>query len=359
MVVKKTILLTSVGSGVGRSLLRTLENRRENLVIVGLNSQAHENLYSCDLGLQSPETKSKEFIPFIQNVVLEHDVNLVIPCRDDDTVELSFAHDDTHSRICMPSGSGEVIRKFRDKWTSFLFAREIKLGFCDTACTDEETVVTSVKEILNKHGYPLIVKPRFGDGSRGVKLIRTADELSSCLVQPHLVIQPFLVEPSFEWQGPDLSDGVPLFWNLEPIRQGAIQIVISPKGDDDYVFCHFVTHNQGFPEIVERSDNVGLNRFAMHALDTLKTIGWRGVLNISLMSKNANDWEPIEFNARFTGSTSSRYLMGFDEVGIVLNQWLGSGTIPISHFPDRNRISLSMQEHFSYYNHVTHLMRDF
>jgi carbamoyl-phosphate synthase large subunit len=55
--------------------------------------------------------------------------------------------------------------------------------------------------------------------------------------------------------------------------------------------------------------------------------GWRGPCNIQGKRDPELGLQVIETNGRFSGGTSARRLLGFDEVALGLRQWLGDGVL--------------------------------
>jgi hypothetical protein len=51
--------------------------------------------------------------------------------------------------------------------------------------------------------------------------------------------------------------------------------------------------------------------------------GWRGPMNIQCQPDASGRLMIHEFNARFTGATAARHLLGHDEVGIALASFIG------------------------------------
>ena len=57
--------------------------------------------------------------------------------------------------------------------------------------------------------------------------------------------------------------------------------------------------------------------------------GWRGPFNVQLKKDKIHGYQAIEFNCRFTGGTSARYQLGFDELGYAINDWCGEEVVQI------------------------------
>jgi predicted ATP-grasp superfamily ATP-dependent carboligase len=77
--------------------------------------------------------------------------------------------------------------------------------------------------------------------------------------------------------------------------------------------------------------------FATTAVHRFRDAGWRGPLNLPLRA-GPTGWYVIEINPRFTGSTSSRLHLGFDEVGITINAWTGRTIVAPVAAPPVSRV---------------------
>jgi biotin carboxylase len=171
---------------------------------------------------------------------------------------------------------------------------------------------------------PLIAKPRDGSGSLGVRVLLTAQQVARACATPGLVLQPFLDPPSDLM--PDLDAGVPLFWEVECRTEYGVQALIGPDGEVGPWFCFVAEHRLGRNERLAPCADASLADFAASAIPRLAEAGFVGPVNLQVR-RSGSQWQLIEINARFSGGTSGRYLLGFDEVGWVLERWLGSGML--------------------------------
>src|SRR4029453_17945802 len=62
---------------------------------------------------------------------------------------------------------------------------------------------------------------------------------------------------------------------------------------------------------------------AEHCAKVLAASGWRGPMNIQCQPDASGRLMIHEFNARFTGATAARRLLGHDEVGMALGTFVG------------------------------------
>jgi carbamoyl-phosphate synthase large subunit len=172
---------------------------------------------------------------------------------------------------------------------------------------------------------PLIAKPRLGSGSLGVRVLLTREQVAAACQTPGLIIQPFL-DPPTELM-PDLSMGVPLFWEVECRTEYGIQALIGPQGEVEGWFAFRAEHRLGRNEWLAACDDRSLEVFAAWVVPRLAAAGFRGPVNLQVR-RSGEQWSIIEMNPRFSGGTSGRYLLGFDEVGWMINAWLGAGIVP-------------------------------
>ncbi|MDO9159638.1 MAG: ATP-grasp domain-containing protein [Burkholderiaceae bacterium] len=309
------VLLTSAGSLLGRGILSTLAGRRQHLVLVDGDLNPHNpGTRSCDVAVSLPPTHTPSFTEAVARTVAEHHIDLVIPGRDPDALLLA------HTNLPLAASNPQLVEISRDKLLTYQWCQGVGIPFVATACTDHADGPQALEWPL-----PLIAKPRAGSGSIGVRVLHTPAQVAATLAQPGMVIQPFLDPPP--QLSPDLTLGTPLFWEVECNAEYGVQALIGPHGEVGPWFCFVASHKSGRNDSLRPCHDASLQAFASTVVPQLAAHGWRGPINLQAR-RSAQGWQLIEINPRFSGGTSGRYLLGFDEVGWVLNTWLGAGTVP-------------------------------
>jgi carbamoyl-phosphate synthase large subunit len=107
--------------------------------------------YAADLRAPAPPFDSDEYVPFLQQLVREHDVRAVVPLTDLDIEILARA--DLPAFVPPP----QVARATFDKWEAHELLRSHGLPSPPTVLPGTEP-----------DAYPVVVKPRRGSGARGV-----------------------------------------------------------------------------------------------------------------------------------------------------------------------------------------------
>jgi len=324
--VRPRILLLSGGSGVGQSVLACLAGRRTSIRLAATTSVADAPaVFDFDAAYLAPETRRRPdaYAARFREVLAHFEPDLVIPCRDDDVSFLAGqrAREPAMARrfLC---GDASVAAAVLDKLESARFSARNGLPFVPTL--DADSGFDAARRFAAEHGFPLLAKPRCGFASRGVRLILDARQLEQACAQEDYVLQKYAGDAdAVRRLADDIARcGVPLFHTLEDIKV-SIQAGISPGGAVTRVLAFGALGRLGRSEGLHLVDDARLVAAATTWVEAFARAGWRGPLNIQGHRGASGDLTIFEFNGRFTGSTAARLLLGFDEVGDALRDWLG------------------------------------
>lgn len=330
---KKTILITSVGSLVGQNVLDSLHINRKYLRIVGTNSEeAASGNFRCDRTyLVSPAASEDDYIASLEDIIEKEKPDLMIPGRDDDIIILARLKEQMPKyRDNFLTGPEHFAHIMDDKVKSYQFAQQYGLPFAPTINSSAENAGTEVKKMIEKFGFPIIAKPSKGNGSRGIWVVTNQSQLDKVINEPDFAIQPLFGQQNIEL---DTTFGIPFMWEVPEKSLHAVQVLISKTGEvgpslgftSEMVGgkCERMDLNED-PELLEVA-----NKFASYAAKE----GWRGTFNIQFKKDPKYGLQAIEMNGRFSGGTSARYYLGFDEVTWVLKDWLGEDALTSNPVP--------------------------
>lgn len=322
---RHTILLVGVGSLLGRCVLDSIAGRRENLVVIGgdLYPDAPA-LADCDFAVSLPADDDAGFADCVEDLCRQHNVDLVIPCRDPANAVLSAVGERPGSSLRLAAASGDLVAMTRDKAASSAWCRDHSIPHAPTVSTD--ALDDGAHEAVIGWGLPLIAKPARGSGSLGVTVVQTPAQLEAVLATPGMVLQPFISPPDAPLEL-DISRGLPLFWEVPCDFEPGVMALFGPDGEIGPHLCFSARHRLGRNEELWTLDDATLEAFASDVLPKFAAAGWRGPLNLQVR-RNADGWQIIEINARFSGGTAARLHLGLDELGWILNRYLSAEAVP-------------------------------
>ena len=322
---KKKLIVTSVGSLVGQNVLDALNGRRDHLIIIGTNSIVEAaNNFRCDKAfLVPPAVETARYEASLRSIISEEGPDLVVPGRDDDIVilaDLKAQLPDFADRFLV--GNGQFARAMDDKVESYRFAKKYGLPFSPTLRSAGVEIENELRRMVEAYGFPLIAKPIKGNGSRGIWVVTNQQQLDNVSKEPGFAIQPLLgVRPDLTI---DTRFGLPFVWQIPENKLYATQSLIDRDGNIVDSIGFFSKMVAGKCERLERCTDPELLRITRHFAESAVTEGWLGPFNLQLKKDPAHGYQAIEMNGRFSGGTSARYYLGFDEVGKMVNLWTGS-----------------------------------
>jgi hypothetical protein len=312
------IAISSVGSLVGQNILDSLQGRREGIEVIGINSTAAAaSNFRCDRAyLVPPASRSDEYLDRLTAILRDEKPDLVLPGRDDDVLALArLKQAQPGLSASLPVGPYRLARVLDDKWASHEYARQHDLPYVDSALCDDPV---AVERLLARHGFPLIAKPRDGNGSRGVRIVFDQTQLAAAIRSPGGLMQPYLEPEAGVMSWRDLAaDGVPLF-HAPVLQQIACQSVIGPDGRIRGLVSTIAEMVMGRSERTYRIDDPAVDAIVRRYAENFASEGWVGILNLQGRRDREGKFRVYELNGRFTGTTAARLHLGFDEVGMLI-----------------------------------------
>jgi carbamoyl-phosphate synthase large subunit len=316
---RKTILVTSVGSLVGLNILDSIEALRDRLHVVGTNSDPlTPNNFRCDVAYVAPKTADRDaFSMRLRQIITDEQPDLVLAGRDADLAPLAMikASGEFPSTLFLvpPPAAVEVVN---DKLATAEFARRYALPFPETAATPE-----AADALIDRCGFPLISKPRTGFASRGVTIVRNRSEVSAALSRAGFVLQEYLCPPpDLDALLPDPRVGVPLVHHIAETDHYSAQAMVGTGGE---LLAYLATLlDRSEIVVVKPIDAPQLEQLTADYVRHLGALGFVGPLNLNCKRLSDGRFVPYELNGRFTGTSSSRALLGYPEVVIAIEHFL-------------------------------------
>lgn len=349
------LLITSVGSLVGQNILDVLDysgySRRAQVEVIGANSVPDSpSNFRCDRCYLVPDADTVEFSPRFEQILLEEVPDLILCGRDEDTVVLSqlkAARRDLPGVLTCDNPDAATIAF--DKHQTALFALKHGLPFAESLVPETAGREASVIEFCERVGYPVVAKPVRGSGSRGVFFLR--DEVDARTIARHdgFMFQEYLGEPEELVAYFETLVGVPPLFVQAPVPgHYSCQAVVAPTSDVSSLCVMYNHHEYGHTVWNSRVSDATLDALALTYVEKLIGEGARGPINVQCRRDRRGEWKVQEVNLRNTGSTLSRFLLGWDELFLIVRDFVPCAAFPAVYLSGSEKVNRVTKRYFAY-----------
>ncbi|WP_343344329.1 ATP-grasp domain-containing protein [Sphingomicrobium sp. XHP0239] len=289
-----TVLVTGAGALLGQGIIRSLKRGTLDVKIVAVDpSPLAPALYWVDEAYGVPMANDADYLPRLREVIGRCGADVLIPGTDVELEILSEARAviEAEQDCKVLVSSPEVVRIADDKYATAAFFRDAGFDYPGSAKGEDGAEIDALVE---KVGFPLIVKPRVGARSIGVSRVTDRAQLDRALDgREGLVVQECVGGDEAEYTASALVfDGQP-----------TVSVVMRRDLRDGNTYRAFT---EPFDELH------GLTRRWGEAL------GPYGPANFQFRLDAEGRAKVFEINGRFSGTTPLRQLVGFDEVEMCL-----------------------------------------
>jgi len=312
---KKTInvLVTGVGGGgVGSQILKSLQSSKYSYKIIGTDITKNSfGLSECNKSYIVPPFTDKNYIQRILQICNKNKVDFLAPGTDGELLKLAQKKDIFREKgIEVLSNPYNVLKLCFNKGNLFKYLKMKKIlipKFC---------IVKNLKE-LKKMSSPLVIKPVGGGGSRSVFLAETFEETKffvkyllerkiSVIIQEYLPILSEFTVGVVRLENGRIKRSIAMKRDLEKSLSQR-EVFISKKSRKRFIISSGIS--QGTFD-----DYKDIRKFCEKISDV---VGAEGPLNIQCR-RTSEGIIPFEINPRFSGTTSLRSLVGFNELDFII-----------------------------------------
>lgn len=305
-------LVLGVGGNVSQSIQKALwHSTLEVRVIAACVSPDAPGLYLADRAYISPLARSPGFVEWLLDVCERERVDVVLSGSEIVLEAIAPVASEIRERtgaVCIVS-SPEVLRLGRDKLQTCRWLEAEGLPVPGYAALEDPG---SVGRLIERYGFPLIAKPRFGKGSDGVMRLRDRGDLEHLVAAEDLSLREIAVEGMTE------SDLI-LQQYLGTEEQ---EYTVGCFCASDGTLCGTVAMRRTIKSGTTVSAELGrFPEVRATAAAIASALRPMGPCNVQL---RMHDGEPVPFevNPRFSGTTALRAQMGFNEVDAALRHFV-------------------------------------
>lgn len=303
-----SVLVTAVGGIVGEGIMKSLKFANASpaapvhykIYGADMNEKA-AGLYRCDFGMVVPAASSPDYVDSLIKIVNENNIRAIYVGSDLELFTIAKAKDtiEAKSDAIVFTNPVDVIVTARDKWKTYEFLNKHHLP-CAASCLPEDK-----DQLIEKFGFPLVVKPREGYGSVHFYIVNDIRETEFAISAIQRAGWRPLIQEYLNGDSEEYTTGVTIDRNGQYVMSS-----ISLR--------KFTKSGQTYRAFVDSFDQVRKS-----AEIIAKKLGARSAVNIQAKF-DGNDAKVFEINPRFSATLPMRTVAGINEADIVFrNSVLG------------------------------------
>jgi carbamoyl-phosphate synthase large subunit len=309
------VLVTGVGGPSGQSIMKSLAGEPVNVLVADLDPYAAGLYLVPEEGrFLLPRGEDPAFADVLLDLVRREGISVVVPTVDTELLPCAERRDEfAAAGATVVVASPQTLRTCLDKYELH--------KVCEGQVRVPDTVVADADFDPESVAVPVMVKPRTGSGSRGIRLIEDRATLAAVERDGTQLVQELLPGPEFSLDVIARADGAVI--GVVPRERLKVDSGIAITGR--------TVHD---PELIAYGKRVA------------ELIGLTTVANVQV--KGAVGGEPalLEVNARFPGTMPLTVAAGIDMPALAVREALGQ-TLPDGPLPfEEIAMVRLMGEHF-------------
>jgi carbamoyl-phosphate synthase large subunit len=291
-----TALVTGAGAPPGVSIVKALRQSALRPRVVATDADPISvGLFRADAGYVLPRVTADEaaYLSRLEEVCRRERVDLVCFGSEVEMRRVAPFRAELERRTGakLVVNDAALLERFMDKWGMFRALRDAELPVPETVLARDEAAAAG---LVARRGFPLVLKPRHGSGSRDLHLVRSAEELA---------------------------------WLSRHVAEPVLQEYLLPD-DEEYTVGTYRSPHTGYLGHIafRRSLAAGLTYKAEVVFDdeiaqacrrVVETFRFCGPVNLQLR-KTTEGARVFEINLRFSSSAPMRAHFGFNEAELCL-----------------------------------------
>lgn len=316
------VLVTSVGGGVGQSVVDSISHLTSDYYIVG--ADISDKVYArnqCNNFIISPRISDSNYVDFLLSQCKRHSIDIVIPGHDG---ELELLSKNTElfklQGVSIVVSPTKIVASSRNKYNWYKDYSNI-INIVPTAMYDDFVLEPAT---FTEISFPVIAKPSAGSASSGIKIFLTLEELLKerlpAQESQNYVVQPYLMPKKDDPDYLVLEKAVNERRLLQ-LSEISCQIVYDEKSEIMGIFVSKNSLKNGVPVTIEPILDESILSIIEDIAHNLKREKVVGPVNIQGRLTEAG-LVFFEMNLRFTGITGNRSQFGFNEVSCVIDAFV-------------------------------------
>ena len=295
----KTIFMTGGGGAGAVYATRKLRELNYRVILGDMNEWA-AGLKFADKSYTLPSGDSDNFIEVVKTIIKDENVDVFIPLIDE---EILKSYQLKNVKVLLPRY--EFSKMCLDKWELYRAFKENGLPIPETQTIGAFENVTDICT-----DYSIIIKPRFGRGSRDVYEIKSMEEF----VEEYLAYKTLTRLPDYKIICQQKLSGT----------EYTVSVVVNNHNDLIAVVPKEIIQKRGITISAITKRNEAIERLCYAICDKLKPCG---SFNVQLIIQDGVPYV-FEINPRFSTTIALTMEAGINEIELSLSDRHSGGLLP-------------------------------
>ena len=195
---KPRVLVTGAGGPAGVNVIRVFKSKEScPYLVVGADiDRLASGLYLADKAYLVPSADSENYVNEMIRICNIENIDFFIPTVNEELLPLSMSRDEFENKCHrLLVSSPNTIKKTVDKYLTSKTLEQSGISAPKYGIPGSDDLET----ISEKVGFPAIIKPRFGRGSRDIVVVNNSEELGNELKRRNhdVLVQEFVDGPEY------------------------------------------------------------------------------------------------------------------------------------------------------------------
>lgn len=318
----RTVIVSGASGVVGYGALRSLRKAFPDVRLIG--TSIHPDSVApafCDVFELAPKSNEPDYIPWLIDVIIRYQADMIIPGIEIDMLGWSQNRDQiaaSGTKILL--NRPDLVALCGDKWAFYE-----RLGAHNSVAIPTRLNGT-FDEIVSAFGLPFLLKPRAGFASKGIVRVETKEMFDQhrALIGPVLMVQPIV--------GTDEAEYTTSAFFTTDSTLCAHMTLRRRLARDGYTEKAYVDDLPGVEDAIQNLSSI------FHPI---------GPTNFQFRREPNGELKLLEINPRISSSTAIRTAFGYNEAAMSVRYFL-DGVVPSQPVITRGHAVRYTEEHIFY-----------
>ncbi len=302
----KSILVTGIGGTRSLAVAKALRQGKNRYRVIGSDANYfNAGAFQCDAAYTVPLATSDEYLPRLEEIIEKEDIGLIFATVEKEVAVLAKLkkHLSDKFGVAAVVPDPAILEVCFDKARTQQFLTEHDFTAIPTIYASEEAEVES---FARTHRFPLIRKPVFGYGSRGLSLVNNLAELEGMPLEKEYVLQKYIA-----------NDETESFYNLE-LNEYTAEIFIYETGQvaGGIILKRALRNGETIAGYLVKDEAI-----RAYLEKVARATGIHGPVNFQFRI-HQNEVYIFEINPLYSGTTAVRATLGFNSVELATESLL-------------------------------------